>query len=293
MCHGWRGPSGRVWTSLSCPARSGSRRSSRHDASFLNSGGETIREPLGVDARVVTPRSKAGIRAAWAATVTSPRADVGAETVRCTLPGVAQQSSIRSAFVHADPPPRFGCGGCGSMSASSAWMQGLAALPRDGADSTTPDTREGLFRTERLLVAAGDLTLAARVASSVGHVVQYSRGSILHRGHGLNGRSAKRRTAAMASLPLWIGPLTYSASRSARRPSTEISTAPRSRAQVRQRYSTVSTGSTNSMSVSSGARPRSKHANAAAAASPMDVSSGDAERTGDFVMLPGAIPNLL
>jgi len=141
------------------------------------------------------------------------------------------------------------------------------------------------------LVTPRSAPRAARIASFAGQVAQYSRAAFLHREHGLSGRSRNCRTAA-TSLPLAKGRLLRRASRSARADSADSGTMPRSRTQVRQRYSTVSTGNTNSVTTSSGAMPRSKRANAAAAMSPVDASSSDAGAPIDFVVSVVAMVSL-
>jgi hypothetical protein len=115
----------------------------------------------------------------------------------------------------------------------------------------------------------------ALYASCAGHVVQYSGNPALHRVHCLGGRSTNRRTAAAASAPLRIGWFANSTSRSTRTASGESGTVPRSLAQVRQRYSTVSTARTSSATTSFGVAPRSNRSNTLAATSPSDVASFD------------------
>src|SRR6478752_101885 len=172
--------------------------------------------------------------------------------------------------------------------ASASATASLSAPPsRAGAGSTARSNSEGLPRAGRFLFAPRSLPRAARAASRAGQLAQYSRKPVLHRGHGFDGRSTKRRTAATASPPLAIGWWLYEASRSACPARAESNTAPRSRAQVRQRDSTVSTGNINSVTTSSGGMPRSKRVNTLAAIAP--APSSDAEGSGRFMISPSAI----
>src|SRR6187431_324604 len=174
--------------------------------------------------------------------------------------------------------------------ASASATASLSAPPsRAGAGSTARSNSEGLPRAGRFLFAPRSLPRAARASSRAGQLAQYSRKPVLHRGHGFDGRSTKRRTAATASPPLVIGWWLHEASRRACPARAESNTASRSRAQVRQRDSTVSTGNTNSVTTSSGGMPTSKRVNTLAAISPAAVESSDAERSGRLKISPFAI----
>jgi hypothetical protein len=171
-----------------------------------------------------------------------------------------------------------------SAALTSASASAPLSTPPCRVASTVADNSDALLRHGRFFVDVCRARRPARAASRAGHVVQYSRNAFLHRGHGLDGRSTKRRTAATASQPLTIGRAAPSASRSACAASTDRGRAPRSRAQVRQRNSAVSIDNINSDTTSSGGEPRSKLAKAAAAVSPLAFGSRNKEELKVFML---------